>query len=328
MHCRASHDCNYWAREPRRSLKDREHSDWVHAERDACLTQLWAWIDATIVAIRRQASLATVGLPNPWNPDTSLPVGMVDPSTVLIVLAIAQRFGQEAAGIYVGVVGQDPNCMWRGLTGFFVPWCPGCDKDGDQTLRYLERTLQKRGVVMASVWDLPVAIQPQEGWFDGDRLMLGGRVHILHGVADYWRRVDAELREPALVATGPVATSLSNLVLLDADPLLLADFRPHPTRWTIRQGEAAPLSALAGISSLPAQLHRGQRPPSRLPTAWGSFCDHSGIWHGPFPNLRRAASTWAASQPEPGASLSIVYLPKGCAVRLSDVLRLKSTSKG
>jgi hypothetical protein len=285
---------------------------------------LWAWIDRTLTTIRHQQSIATVDWPNPSDPQTNLGVGMVDPSTVLIILAISQRYGHEANGIYVGFVGQDPNCLWRGLTGFYVPWCPGCDHDGDHTLRYLDQALRDRDVMMTSVWDLPVDIQPQDRWFDGDRLMLGGRVHTLPGVTDYWRRADASLRAPALVATGPVTTTLSNLILLDCDIRHLAELRPHPSRWTVRTGCAAPLLTLAGIASTAPLINRGHRRPTRIPAAWGSFCDHSGTWHGPFPNLRRAAVEWAATQPQPASSLSFLCLPERVAVRLSDILQIST----
>ena len=322
VHCRPTHDCTDWARDPRRSQHDHGHSQWVHAEREVFLTQLWAWIDRTLTRIRHQQSIATLDLPNPSNPQIDLGVGMVDPSTVLIILGIGQRAGHEANGIYVGFVGQDPNCLWRGLTGFFLPWCPGCDADGNTTLRSLQRALRERDVMMTSAWDLPVDIQPQDGWFDGDRLMLGGRVHTLPGVTDYWRRADASLREPALVATGPVTTSLSNLILLDGDVRHLTELRPHPSRWTVRTGSAATLSTLAGIASTTPHINRGHRRPTRIPAAWGSFCDQSGTWHGPFPNLRRTATEWATTQPEPTSSLSFMCLPEGVAVRLSDVLQL------
>lgn len=295
----------------------------------SCL-QLWNWIDLTLRSLRRQIAIHSSALPNPSSPAASLPVGLVDPSAVLILLAVAQVRGYDADGVYVGFAGQDPNCLWRGLTGFFVPWCPGCDQDGDRLLRDLESGLRKRGVGVGSVWDLPAEVHPQDGWFDGDRLMLGGCVDARPGISGYWQGVDMarDAGTVMLVATGPVATSLANLVLLDAYEHLeqLATLRPHASRWTTRQGDLGALAELAGIKATQAHPIRARRRLTQVPSAWGVYCDQDGSWQGPFANLRRAV-TELTSYPVGGPhSILVEYLPADTPVRLADILQLGRTS--
>lgn len=69
-------------------------------------------------------------------------------------------------------------------------------------------------------------------------------------------------------------------------------------------------------------------PVTKIPAAWGVYCDQRGHWHGPFANLRRAL-TGTATSPAGHSSIVIEHLPVGVPVRLSDPLRLgKDCSHG
>ncbi len=328
VHCRPTHDCTTWARDPRFSLEGR-HSSWVHTEQDQFLSQLWMWIDGTLRSLQGQRSIAAATLPNPADPSTALPVGMLDPTTALILMAFGKIRGIEAKGIYVGFVGQNPNFLWQGLTGFFVPYCPGCDQDGEATLRMLRGEVRSRDITLESIWDLPVELHPQEGWFEGDRLMLGGLASPRAGLSNFWTRhaPPTDLEQAHLIAAGPVATSLANFVLLDDDDAIegLERIRGPRSRWTFRTGSATALAELAHLGG--AAVDRTRQVilrPKMAPTAWGSFRDQAGTWRGPYPNLRRAVIEWAEGREGTPSGIEIEHLPAGGAVRLTDLLELPS----
>jgi hypothetical protein len=286
--------------------------------------QLWAWINTTLRSLREQQTVGMTMLPNPSSLRSRLPVGMVDPTTTIVLVAAAQSGGYEAPGAYVGLVGQEPHGRWRGLTGFYAPWCPGCDADGDAMFRGIRSGLEARDVRVRSVWDLPAGLHPRDGWFDQERLKLGGFVDQRPGLTDTWEVVGGTpTHGPAAVATGPSTASLSNIVLvrdLSQDLAELARLLPRG-RWTTRPGADAALARLLGVDgSKPSAIHTMR---SRdVPATWGVW---RGIgeksWNGPVPNLR--AHLAAAEGARPSTSpVEVRHLTPERPARLKDILSL------
>lgn len=303
--------------------------DWLHDSREVMFSQLWSWLDDSFEVVREQVEIQHAALPNPSDPVTRLDVGLLDPTTVTVIVGYAHLHGFDATGAYVGLIAQDPMGTWRGLTGFFLGWCQGCDPGGETTLKSIRLALRGRGVELKSIWELPAAIHPRAGWFEGDRLLLGALINRRAGLEDLWRRQDGRAHDgPALVATGPVVTTLANLVLverLDHDLPLLAELRPNPSAWMVRGGRLDALAHLAGIPPTPVRPLRGvARRRVDLPSAWGAYGrGGQDPGSGPVPNLRAALDDFPFARHRTSAvRLPIWYLPPGRAVRLSDVLQL------
>lgn len=313
----------------RRSLNDRSHTEWFHDTREEMYTQFWLWFDLSLREVQDQRAIQLLALANPSDPTSRLDVGLVDPTTVTVIVGYAQSRGYDAAAVYVGLIAQDPMCTWRGLTGFFVGWCQGCDQDGENTLQSLRQELRALNVELRSIWDLPPAIHPQGGWFEDERLRFGALVNGRAGVEDLWGRPTGSAKDgPALLATGLVVTGLANLVLVERlshDMRRLATLRQSPSLWSIRSGRMDVLAELAAIPSKPVLPRRQEvRRRAELPATWGAYRESAnGSWSGPVPNLRNALEGHVFGRNDDGAStMSIAFLPPDRAARLSDILQL------
>jgi len=282
-----------------------------------------AWWDASAAAVQGSPRVEVAALPDP-NGGRALEVGLVDPSTVVVVTALGQVGGHEANGLYVGLVGQDPSDHWRGLTGFFLTWCPGCDEGGEQLLRDVRTHVSAHHVALSSLYDMPEALHPQDGWFERDRGLLAGWVSPRHGLGPCWTRTGAPVRGAALVATGPTFADLGNVVLIEGpdDIAVLARLRPGRELWTWRTGELAALEILAGLGKRSVTVSTA-RMASRAPLGWGSYRLHSGgPVVGPVPDLRRALHKAVAGLP-PGAQPTFRTATLGSGpVRLREAITL------
>jgi hypothetical protein len=290
---------------------------------------LWSWVDTSLLVVRSQARLTPMALPNPSDTTTSLPVGMVDPTTVVVIVGFGVILGRAATSAYVGLVGQDPTGRWRGLTGFFVSWCQACDLHGDGAMKHIHRELVDRAVAMKSIYDLPPALRPRGRWFAGtvhdDRLLYGGFVNRWEGLSECWVTYDPQLTTgAALIATGPSASGLGNLVLLqdlNAEHDALESVRRRSPLWMQRSGTEEALFRLAGMVTPAPLRERTSLRPGALPASWGAYLDPAlGIWMGPFPNLCRSMTEPTARRPAAGTVVR--YLPEGHAVRLADLAQL------
>jgi len=326
-HCRATHDCLTWAQDPREGSGDRGHSTWVHENADEMSTAFNGWVDASVAAVRGCGAIQAMRLPDP-NGGSPLDVGLLDPSTVVAVAAYGQTGGHEANGLYFGLVAQDPMTHWRGLTGFFLTWCPGCDDGGESLLRGLRSRLRQHGVVLRSIYDMPSALHPQDGWFERDRGLLAGHVSLRPGLSPHWVHVASGGESwPALITTGPALSDLTNVVLVERpqESVALARLRPHPKRWTWRLGDLAALEALVVL--------RRDRPrvsmtytPLRSPASWGVYrLSPRGPVVGPVANLRRALTSALEGAPRDRIGhVQVGYLQAGAAARMADVLSLSA----
>ncbi len=326
IHCPATHDCSKWSRNTSHDAAGNGHSSFFHEIRDEMIAQFWTWIDDSISCLRDDPSIRHYDLPNPSDPTQRLPVGIVDPTTVVVLLGFAQVGGHEATGAYVGLAAQDMSTGWKGLTGFFVPWCPGCYEQGDAVFKSLREGLASRSVTVGSAWDLPSGLWSRRGWFDDDRLQLGGFVVTVRGVDPVWTFSGlAETDGPALVATGPTTSSLANVILvpsLSQSADRLRRLRPAVDTWTVKRGPTRRLAALAGLGEEPiyARSVTVDRP-SRAPAAGGWWrLPGEGVWHGPVPNVwldLRDCAVVGKRQVE------VVHLPEFTPVRLSDICALE-----
>lgn len=329
VHCRPTHDCRDWAWDTRRALDRSGHAKWLHETRDQMDDSLERWLSSSFTTIRGTRSIGPILLPNPSDPDGQLSVGAVDPTTVVVVLAFTVLTGRDATGAYIGLVGQDPNSLWRGLTGFFVAWCHGCDAGGRRSMKALRRRLESHGVDMRSIYQMPQALSPRGAWFgasqEGARLRWGGLINADADLTAYWEPYAPDAGTgPAVVSIGPAQTNLANLVLVEdlaRDSRALERLAGGPRAgWRQRLGALDRLEELMGLGYEhdPVQA-RSARDVGRLPATWGSYLEpQTHQWIGPVRNLKEAALLL----PRTRVPLSVRLLPANKASRLSDILSL------
>lgn len=326
MHCLPRFDCREWAFDTRRSTDSSGHSPWLHDERDPMHSAFERWFDTSIARLHDSQHIATLTLPNPSDPATSLPVGLIDPTTVVVLQAFTVLTGRDATGAYVGLVGQDPNGLWRGLTGFFLAWCHGCDPGGRRSMTALRHQIEERSISMSSIHQLPSALRPRDGWFgsteEGERLRWGGLANKDDSLSPFWEPYDPQPDTgPALVSIGPAFTDLANLVLLHdlghESPDLERIAGGVTAGWRQRRGRLHRLEQLAALNRSRARFtDREARDVGRLPATWGTYMDPvTRTWSAPVRNVKDAARLVPRSR----NPLRVRFLPPGTASRLDDI---------
>lgn len=309
-------------------MRDATHNKFLHESADEMNSQFWAWVKASIGCIRGQAYVGPAWLPNPSDLSASIGGGFVDGSTAVFIVGLLEIQGNEAEGAYVGIVVQEPLGDWRGLSGFFLSWCPACDRGGNRAIRQLRRVFAEHGVTMTSIWDMPPALHPRHGWFDNERLLLGGFIHPHVGLDSIWRAaMTSEVTGPALIATGPTTTSLANVVLVDnlkVDGPRLRQFLDNEGYWSVRLGEAETLERLVGIGEYRVPTRLAVNRTGRVPAAWGAYrIGEQPTVFGPIPNLWMALRrSFRAAPGQVAPTVTIMHLPAGRAVRLTEILAL------
>lgn len=327
-HGPTSHDCRTWARDHRESGQDTTHSGFLHDTAREMNCQFWAWVEASVGCIRGQTYVGPTRLPNPSDLSDSIDGGFVDATTAVFVVGLGEIRGREAEGAYVGIVVQEPLGDWRGISGFFLSWCPACDPGGNRAIRHLRRVFAEHSVSMTSIWDMPSALHPRHGWFGNDRLLLAGFINPHAGLDSIWRGAMAgEITGPALIATGPTMTGLANVVLVDnlaVDGPRLRQILGNVGYWSVRVGEAEILERLVGIGEYRAPTRLAVNRTGRVPAAWGAYrIGEQPTVFGPTPNLWMALRRAVQTRPgQVAPTVTITYLPAGRAVRLTEILAL------
>lgn len=289
-----------------------------------------SWIDRSFAEVRGSGSITLMSLCNPSDQTGQLQVGMVDPTTVIVIVGYGDIRGVDAAGAYVGLIAQDPMLTWRGLAGFFLTWCHACDPAGNEMFAWVKETLSQRDVSLLSVWDMPASIHPQRDWFEGERLQYAAFVNPARDIEAMWATPTTKPREgSALVATGPVSTSLANLVLLQdikRDIPVLTSLRGGRSSWTVRSGNDSALAALAGLpaGSVAPRLQTFSSI-ADLPATWGVYrASGQQTWSKPVPNLYKSVrgSPTGRRHQQRWPKIEALFLPPGRAARLADITLL------
>lgn len=327
LHCPPSRDNRTWAIDERETNRDTRHNTFLHETSGDMYDHFWAWIEASLAYLRRQPGIARAAVPSPKDPSASLDVGLIDSSTATVIVGLGQVRGHEAEGAYVGLVVQEPFGTWRGLSGFYLSWCPACDRGGNQAIRRVRSELTRRAVALKSIWDMPAALHPREGWFDNERLLFGRFISERPGLNATWQTLAQRIDTPALIATGPVMSNLANLVLVDSLALeapVLRALLGSGGAWSMRFGDTAALELLADIGREATIGRMSATRPGNVPAAWGAYrLDGEAAVFGPFPNLWRTLREVLDARPgDPRHFADLVHLPVGRAVRLADVLAL------
>ncbi|MGL4650049.1 MAG: hypothetical protein ACRC1H_11615, partial [Caldilineaceae bacterium] len=184
-----------------------------------------------------------------------------------------------------------PTALWRGVTGFYLPYCSQCHPDPMTTVQVVLTWLPEDARVQAPN-RLPFAIRPAPGWFDGRMLLAAhlARPAAWHGSSIWklWPHSGAPDSAPALVCVGPMGPDLSNLLFLHDAKRDLPELRRVLLQWSpelpndlalpYRTGTADELQALAGgICSAPpprglvVKLIPGGLTRAQAPIAWGGY---------------------------------------------------------
>jgi hypothetical protein len=235
---------------------------------------------------------------------------VLDPSLTYLLLSLAHRDDQPVNTIYVGLVTRDPATRWRGLTGFYLPYCGRCQPDPHTTARRIVDWLPDDAVVQAPA-RLPSPLRPAPGWFEG-RMLLG--VHLpspAHAGVDadwsVWPHTGAAPTGPALACIGPLETGSHNLLYLDNAKTDLPALRRALPDWKNTGGREPLISYRCGNRDsllILAGGIRSSRAPSGVvsspvagglarvagPIDWGvlAVTDSDGLTHScASPNLRQ-----------------------------------------
>lgn len=270
-HCPPWHDQRRWAWEAREWTGDNRHNPEVHDDLLEAEPALAAWFGESISTVRSMHKIGYAQLPDPKDPQRTLDVGFLDPSTVFLLIAYAELRGAIASGLYVGLVAQDLDCSWRGLSGFYLPQCPGCDPEGRSAVAGVESRVAALGLDLVSEDRLPVGLHSGPGWFEG-RLLGGAAVGPRPGLSPTWELVEDEVRGPALIRFGPAITTLTNVVVVDRSGDGLHELAALTTRraWTRRTGTLQALRTLAASGDV--RLRTGTlRRRSRPPIGWTAY---------------------------------------------------------
>lgn len=287
-HCPDGHDETFWVHLVGQPCEPATHEDLERAWHAA-----HAWLDG-VVGASFSSTLGHVHLPS----STGVPLGVdasaVDPSQAYLLLARARRGDEPTDAIYIGLVGQTVTGPWRGLAGFYLPYCGECQELGERVAEILDWMPQE--AVALDPQRLPEALRPRDGWFD-DRMLLGIKPNgVGTDEADsswrIWRPdIDADATAAALVCCGPMMHGLSNIVFTDKPltelPAILsvvAEQLTDPTAEpvvSVRLGSRELLHATAGgLRSHPdgegvvSVTVRGRVSRTKIPADWGVYVLH------------------------------------------------------
>lgn len=267
-----------------------------------CTPAFHSWVADAQIAAARWLKAVTEALMNsrigPINFPSSTGAAMsasglvVDPSLVYLLIARARRGDDAADVLYVGVVTQTPSALWRGITGFYLPYCSSCHPDPMTTVdRVLDWLPDDARLLLPD--RLPEAIRPAPGWFDG-RLMLGIHLagpetwHATSAWATWPHKGRATSTGPALACAGPLGGDLANLLYLHNAQRDLPALQRALRQWspdlptnlalTYRTGTTKELLAVAGgvRSATPPNGLRTKTLPGGLtrteaPICWGGY---------------------------------------------------------
>lgn len=304
QHCPDEYDERTWAKE---GICGEEFHSFVA---DATIA-LHGWL-RTVLECVRTSTVGPVHFPAATGRALSGHGQVIDPSLTYVLVCRAQSGGEPIDALYIALVTRDPSTRWRGLTGFYIPYCGKCQRGAASAAQRIVNWLPDDAVVQ-SPDRLPGPIQPAPSWFEG-RMLLG--VHLPcpvgGGLATDWSQWPHHGQAPALPAlacVGSLETGPHNLLFLDDAQRGLPDlyrdlskWMPHgasPTFVAYRCGNAHELQKLAGgfrSTSPPEGLLRipikGRLSRTQLPIDWGVI----SIEHGPdsvdcrtTSNLRDAA---------------------------------------
>lgn len=332
QHCPDEHDERQW-------IVEDICTAAVHARISEAQSAGQTWL-RSISAAMQPGQIGPLSFPIAAGRSAVASGSVIDPTLVYLLLAQARRGDQHANAIYIAAVAQDPSSWWRGITGFYLPFCSRCTPNlRDAVAPILDWLPQDASVHPRA--SLPEGVQPGPDWFD-DRLLLG--IHLTASVATApWRLwdpgADGPPEGPALVRTGRLDASLDNLLLVtDAqrDLPALAGFlaaEPHPLDQrripvlTYRTGPTAGLLRLTGgrrsepegLGTRRLQLHLGvtrRRPPA----TWGTYVLRKGdrSQSGLSRDLRELVHRARRGTRE--AWLQLRYWPEGAGVLCWDDL--------
>lgn len=354
-HCPDGHDERSWV-----DLVGEPCDDFWHGGLRMAAMAAREWLDG-VVAASFNSTLGQVYLPS----STGLPLGLdatsVDPSQAYLILARARRADNPTNAVYIGLVGQAVTGQWRGLTGFYLPYCGTCQGIDDCVADILDWMPQE--AIALDPQRLPEAIRPAEDWFD-DRMLLGIKPNGtgLGAGESTWRTWRPEaLPDPAdgaLVCCGPMMAGMANIVFTDSPaddmPGILAaiaaqmdDPAGEPVA-TVRPGNTALLLASAGglrshedgRGTVSGSV-RGPVWRTKVPADWGVFYldpadsgdpggpGAAGISRSIHGTARRLRAEHRLGIP--GASMTFHYWPTGPGViawRHLVQLRERSIRKG
>jgi hypothetical protein len=284
-HCPDGHDEKFWVH-----LVGQPCDPATHEDLDRAWHAAHTWLDGVVDA-SFSSTLGQVHLPSSMGVPLGVDASAVDPSQAYLLLARARRGDEPTVAIYIGLVGQTVTGPWRGLTGFYLPYCGECQELDERVAEILDWMPQE--AVALDPQRLPEALRPRDGWFD-DRMLLGIKPNgDGTGEADSsWRawRPDmvADATAAALVCCGPMMRGLANVVFTDS-PLtdlpdilsVVAEQLNDPTAEpvvSVRLGSRELLLATAGgLRSHPDGegvvdvTVRGRVSRTKIPADWGVY---------------------------------------------------------
>lgn len=301
QHCPPEHDERAWV------VADRCDPD-IHQRIEAAESAARTWLVQVGQALARRR-IGPVVFPATTGRATAASGVIIDPTLVYLLLASARRGDDPTNAIYIGAFTQDLTSWWRGVAGFYLPYCTTCRPDIDTTLHHIFDWLPQDATVREP-HQLPEGLRPGPGWFD-DRLIVG--VHMTASIpATEWKlwmpETPLETLQSALVRVGHLDATLDNLIFTaqasEGIPDMARFLKPDPSDQGVvlsfRTGDESELVQLAGglrsnlrggaliESQMPTGLSR-----RRLPTTWGvvSYPSNSGVRAGLTRNIREAVRT-------------------------------------
>jgi len=328
-HCPDGHDEKFWVHLVGQPCDPATHEDLERAWHAA-----HTWLDG-VVSASLSSTLGQVHLPS----STGVPLGVdasaVDPSQAYLLLAQARRGDEPTNANYIGLVGQTVTGPWRGLTGFYLPFCGECQGLGERVAEILDWMPQE--AIALDPQRLPRAIRPGGGWFD-DRMLLGIKPTGVGKESDStWRtwRPDMakEAAAAALVCCGPMMRGLANIVFTDNPltdlPAILSSVAEQLTDPTaapvvsVRMGDREMLLATTGgLRSRPegegtiGVTVSGRVSRSKLPADWGVYVIHDTDGGDPgAPQISRSLDGTArmlratGHLGAPGSAMTVHYWP-------------------
>jgi hypothetical protein len=201
----------------------------------------------------------------------------LDPQCSAVVLAQARVGPQDALGVYLGLVLQQPDGRWRGLAGSYLQLCKQCENPNKTSAgaRRVQNALRARvprlGAPTAPE-KLPQWLAPGPGWWDERHVATyligpaaGSRWHSV-AVGDLLAMRSLRGADTVLVRLGEGWTTSSQVMLLQLHDIeRLAPLLPDQDEqiW-IRVGPSALLERLASDPVHPAKrqhIRLGRCPP-------------------------------------------------------------------
>lgn len=277
-------DCRYL------NCDDTWHCQHTHPVVEQALSAVPDWL-ARLPQALSQGTLTELLLPHA-DPGHPWPVRVhgIDPTTAHLVIAVSRQGHERAAALYVGLVAQGADSIWRGLAGLYCSLCPHCDPEGShQASDAAAQIMNASPFVTVDDHDSRLWAVLAD-WFDGRAVAVATwepaawhpAAFTPSGPDPAWTLLD--LRQPGPLPAGPLLAHLGQNLTAAAQWMLLRDgqalarYAPllfgqstRPQLLSVRSGDVELLRRLAGEPAQPAVPARPWRPSGGQPPPleWG-----------------------------------------------------------